>query len=266
MVLVVAAGVIYALSARILSPPKGVTGSTFITPGDSGSVAEGERLATIHGCRGCHGEDAQGRVMVDNPVLGRLVAPALPEIARRQTPEMIERAIRRGIGLDGRALLLMPSEMYYDLSDQDLGRIVAWVRSVPSGETRLPRRSLRLARFFLVTKRFEPAHVSVPFGRTRLDPPAPGDTLRIGEYVARTSCTACHGMDLRGQPGFAPSLALVAGYSEQEFSTFVRTGVAKGGRELEMMSEVARGRLSRLNDEEVAGLRTYLSGLARTAP
>ena len=161
----------------------------------------------------------------------------------------MERAIRHGIGIDGRALVLMPSEMYFDLSDKDLGRIVAWLRSLPGGQDRLPSRSLRLARLFFVTKRFQPAYAYVPPGRTRLQPPQQGDTLHIGEYLARTSCPECHGMDLMGDGGSTPSLAIVAGYSAEEFDTFVRTGLAKGGRELELMSDVARSRLSHLNDE-----------------
>jgi cytochrome c553 len=200
--------------------------------------------------------------MVDHLVLGRLVAPSLPDRARRHSPADMERAIRGGIGLDGRSLLAMPSDMYFDLSDDDLGRILAWMRSLPDPTAALPQRSLRLARLFLVTGRFEPAHRNLPPERVRLQPPSPNDTLRLGEYIAKTSCPECHGMDLLGEPEFTPSLALVAGYSADEFSRFVRNGVAKGGRELEMMSDVARGRLSRLQDEEITALRLYLSSLA----
>lgn len=266
MLLVIAAGVVYTLSVRILRAPDGLTGSTLNVPDDSASVAEGGRLAAIRGCDGCHGPGVAGRVMVDQLILGRLVAPALPDLARRETPEKMERAIRHGIGIDGRALVLMPSEMYYDLSDEDLGRIVAWLRSLPGGQDRLPSRSLRLARLFFVTRRFQPAYAHVPPGRTRFQPPQQGDTLRIGEYLARTSCPECHGMDLTGDGGSTPSLAIVAGYSAEEFDTFVRTGLAKGGRELELMSDIARSRLSHLNDEELTALRLYLSGLASRRP
>jgi cytochrome c553 len=267
ILLIVGAAVVYALSARILNAPEDVTGSAFAIPDDSASVAEGKRLATVRGCNGCHGEDAKGQVMVDEPVLGRLVAPSLPDLMRRESPERIDRAVRRGIGVDGRALVLMPSEMYFDLSDQDLGRIVAWLRSVSIETEALPSRSLRLARLMFVTKRFQPAYVHVPSTRRRFETPAPGDTLRLGEYVARTSCPECHGLDLMGDPASAtPSLALVAGYTADEFSTFLRTGLAKGGRELELMSDIARSRLSHLTDEEATGLRLYLTSLAGSVP
>jgi hypothetical protein len=50
-------------------------------------------------------------------------------------------------------------------------------------------------------------------------------------------------------------------YSEEEFAHLMRTGEAKGGRELPMMSGVARGRLRHPLPEEVASLQGYLRTL-----
>ncbi|HET9275632.1 MAG TPA: c-type cytochrome [Gemmatimonadales bacterium] len=265
VLLLLAATVVYALSARILTAPRGVDGVTFAIPDDSASIAEGERLAHIRGCPGCHGPDLAGQVFVDDPVLGRLTAPGLPEVARTAPPQRLERAIRRGIGLDGRALLAMPSEMYFDVSDADLGRIVAWVRSLRPEEPALPGRSLRLARAFIVSGRFQPAHAYVGPERARMEPPAADDTLRVGEYIARTSCPECHGLALGGDGTRTPGLAIAAGYTPEEWETFLSTGTAKGGRELELMSDVARFRLSHLTPYERTALRAYLATLGEPA-
>lgn len=52
-----------------------------------------------------------------------------------------------------------------------------------------------------------------------------------------------------------------ASYSPEEFAEFLRTGTAKGGRELPMMSGVARGRLKHLREEEMVSLHAYLREL-----
>jgi hypothetical protein len=43
-----------------------------------------------------------------------------------------------------------------------------------------------------------------------------------------------------------------------EFARFMRTGVAAGGRELPVMSGVARGRFSYLTDPEIRSLYDFL--------
>ncbi len=57
----------------------------------------------------------------------------------------------------------------------------------------------------------------------------------------------------------APDLVVVAGYDEAAFASFLRTGIALGGRELPMMSGVARGRFAHLRDDEVRDLYAFLS-------
>jgi hypothetical protein len=59
--------------------------------------------------------------------------------------------------------------------------------------------------------------------------------------------------------------AVLAGYTSEEFAEFFRTGLAKGGRELPMMSPVARQRFSRFTAAEVASLYGYLSSLRSSA-
>ena len=45
-------------------------------PTDPASIIEGRRLATVRGCvGGCHGKEAEGVVMFDEPMIARLVAP-----------------------------------------------------------------------------------------------------------------------------------------------------------------------------------------------
>lgn len=102
-----------------------------------------------------------------------------------------------------------------------------------------------------------------------MPPPSPPDTLRFGEYLARTVCTECHGNDLQGDPfGGTPDLVIAAAYSFDDFLRLMQTGVALGERAVGLMSEVARSRFRYLTDAEIHALHTFLQRRAaqKTTP
>jgi hypothetical protein len=41
--------------------------------------------------------------------------------------------IRQGIGVDGRSLFIMPSEVFQHLSDQEVAALIAMIRRFPAG-------------------------------------------------------------------------------------------------------------------------------------
>ena len=237
---------------------------------DPAEIAEGGRLAGYWGCVGCHDENAGGSVFFTTPFGDRLVAANLTRVVHEYTPEELERAIRHGVRRDGSSLVVMPSSMFADISDEDLGRVIGYLRSLPVVPDSLPPTRLGLlARFFIVTRddaleapRIDPgaAHGVSPDSLT----PASGraDTLALGRYLARTGCPECHGPDLRGFEEDTPDLRIAAAYAPAAFLQFFRDGIALGGRELGLMSEIARYRGGRLTDPEVAALHAYLSTLA----
>jgi cytochrome c553 len=78
-----------------------------------------------------------------------------------------------------------------------------------------------------------------------------------------TVCTECHGDDLRGTlDGSTPSLAISAAYSREDFGKLMRTGEPVGGRELELMKDVALGRFAHFTEPEIDDLHAYLTTLA----
>ena len=158
-----------------------------------------------------------------------------------------------------------PSGTFHGLSDVDLARILAFLRSQPPAHGVGPAlHAGPLGRVGLLTGRFAPAAVLVRRHATAAPPPTPPhprDSLALGRYVARTTCTECHGADLRGGGG-TPALVVASAYAPEEFRHFLRTGEAKGGRELPLMSGVARRRFSRFTDAELGALHAYLRTLA----
>jgi hypothetical protein len=147
----------------------------------------------------------------------------------------------------------------------DLGRIIAFVRSVPpvAGHPREVRLGL-LARVGLASGLFETAAADARRATT-LSPsyPRAEDPTSRGAYLARTSCTECLGFDLRGSDKH-PDLGIAAGYSRDAFVRFMRTGKALGERELPMMSGIARRRFSHFTDDEISALHDYLLARAST--
>src|SRR5512138_1899929 len=51
-------------------------------------------------------------------------------------------AIRHGVGHDGRGLILMPSRVWYYLSDEDLADLIAYLKSLPPVDNELPNSEL----------------------------------------------------------------------------------------------------------------------------
>ena len=126
---------LYAAGQMRLNKVYEVPFRTVALPEDAESLAEGKRIFQYRGCEACHGEDLEGLVYMDNPALGKVITPNLTTgpggIGDERTDEDLVRAIQHGIRPDGTPLLFMPSTEFYYLSDADLGRVLAYIRSMP---------------------------------------------------------------------------------------------------------------------------------------
>jgi len=269
VLLVLAVASVYAVSSVKLGTGHDVSPQDLSLMPDSSTVAYGARLAKILGCNGCHGPDLEGRIMFNQRFMARVVAPDLTEARGVYSDLDFVRMLRHGVRPDGRsATPAMPSSSYTYLADEDLAAIIAYVRSVPpTGGSDLPSTRLGLlVRFALVTGTLDlPADV-IDHSRP---PQATVDRENLegfGRYLSLAICTECHGDDLRGSAGFlnTPTLAISMAYSREQFHEFLRTGVALGGRELEMMSPLARERYASFTDHEIDALHAYLRTLAAT--
>jgi len=235
-------------------------------PNDAASIARGDHLVRTRGCRGCHGDDLAGELM-----WGYAVAPSLPALARREDAATLEAAIRHGIGHDGRAFYSMPSYNFVHLRDEDLVEVIAYLRTAPLVEKKLPTASLPWdVRLNIALGTDKPVA-----GFLHLVPPLkhqndPDDRIARGEYTAMTTCNECHGLGLRADNPWpddhpAPDLIIAGSYEEKDFRHFMRTGKAVGDRELEMMSGVARGRFAHFTDDEITDLYAFLKKMSDDA-
>ena len=261
---IVAYGVVYGLSERILQHTYEVPAVALAVPTDQDSVQEGRRLGTVRGCfNDCHGREAEGRVMFDDPMIARIVAPNLTVAIRQYSDAQIAGIVRSGVRPDGRSLVVMPAEAFAGMTDADLGRIIAFLRSLPMVSGPGPSIAVGpLGRLGLVTGKFKT--VAQLIADTVPPPEATSQEAELGRYLARTICAECHGTSLRGDtnPDFtSPDLRMVASYSPEAFTRLLRTGTALGDRELGAMSRQARNNLSHLTDPEIAALYSYLHAM-----
>ena len=250
--------VIYAGSEYRLRQKFDIAAAPIEVPTDSAAIARGRHLLETRGCEGCHGEGLKGEVFFDQPMLARLVAPNVVRAIKGYSNPDLARLLRHGVRPNGTGVAVMPSSMFYHLDDADLAGLIAYLRTLPDkGSDTLPATSLRLlARVGLVMGQYklEPVDITHDAPRTPNGP----DPAARGEYLAKSTCSECHGQQLEGSEE-TPALSIVAGYSQAEFARLMREGVPRDGRKLALMGDVARSRFVHFSDEEVGALYAYLS-------
>lgn len=246
-------------------------------PTDTASIARGRHVAEAFGCAECHGVGLGGKAF---PTPGFLVSMAAPNLTRGQggigatyTAEDWNRAIRHGVGKDGRKLIIMPSEAYTNFNDADFGALVAYLQSMPGVDQTFPARRIGPLGGALIGAGVFPLAVdSIAHDSVGVRPViAPAVNAEYGGYLLSSAgCKVCHGKDLRGLPGGggsppAPSLvAFMANNSAEAFRGTLRTGNTPSGRALnpEFMPWRAYGKMT---DAELDAIRLYVLSVARSS-
>jgi len=263
---VLAWGVVWGWTEVIIARNYSATAETVRAATSPQQIAAGKRLASVFGCPDCHGPGLQGEIFIDEANVARVHAPNLTLAAKQYSDAQLAQSIRQGVRPDGRALFAMPSEMYVHLRDDELAAVLGYLRSLPVGGAVTPPIEWRvLGRAALFAAEFEPAPVLV--ARARINqPPDAGEHAR-GRHTALIACSECHGPSFGGLPGpfgspGTPDLAIAAAYDIDAFRRLMRTGIARGDRELGLMSAVARNRFTQLTDDEVDEMHAYLKARA----
>ena len=224
-----------------------------------GLATEGERLFHTFGCAGCHQE--AGNVLFEAPNVGRLVAPNISRRIADYSDEALVRLIRRGVKHDGTTAIVMPASVLGRISDQDVAAIVSYLRSLS------PRPDA-----VTVSTQWGPlGYIALAAGKVDLsaaiapdaEPPVARPLDKEGEYLVSATCRACHELDSVHDNGFGmvtpPVRPMAKSYSLEDFRHLLRTGEGSGGRQLGLMSEVARSDFSHFTDGEIDAIHQYLN-------
>jgi len=143
---VIAVALMYMFSERRLNRTYAISPESVPISIDATTLARGEHLARTRGCTDCHGDNLAGGVFLDDPAIGQLFASNLTSgqggIGARYTDADWVRAIRHGVGPDGKPLLFMPAQEFYYLSDEDLGALISYLKTIPAVDNILPQNSV----------------------------------------------------------------------------------------------------------------------------
>jgi hypothetical protein len=256
-------------------------------------LERGRYLANgVSGCIYCHSEhdfkglepvaaDQQGAgdVLPYLNLPGRIVASNLtpdPQTGSGSwTDDQFARAIREGIGHDGRALFpIMPYLRFRSMSDEDLASIVVYLRSLPPVRHELPATEIVFPVKYLIRNAPHPLQ-GVVAGPDR------SDQLAYGKYLTTIGgCEDCHTPSIKGQeiPGMAfaggfllqvpgaaaaaanltPDASGISYYDEALFLQTIHTGTVRARKLSPLMPFAVYGNMS---DDDLKAIFAYLRTL-----
>ena len=277
--------VLFLVGSRKVNRTYDVAIATVSIPTDAASIARGKHYVEAVGvCQVCHGQNLAGPVIddckdvpcigfSDESIFGK-IAPAnltsgLGGIGGSFTDDDYIRAIRHGIGMDNQALTIMPAEEYNRISDDDLGAIIAYLKTLPPvdnevGESGLGPLGRTLASF---VGGLIPASL-IDHEAQRPQSPAVGVTAEYGEYLSNI-CTVCHGEGLSGSrvPGNdrvkAPDITMsgdIGSWTKSQFIDAIRSGNTPRGNLLDPRF-MPWNRFTQMTNDELDAIWLYLESL-----
>jgi mono/diheme cytochrome c family protein len=245
-------------------------------PTDDASLARGEYLTQAL-CTECHGDNLAGELMFEEPgivaIYAANITPSQSGVGDFSDADYV-RAMRHGVGPDGKPLVVMPAEILILWSEEDLGATIAYLKTVPAIENEVPEQEYSIvARTLLPTGAFGEIFPVEYIDHDRPFPEMPevGLNAEYGEYMASAIvCTDCHGEDMMGGPPppccpeyeDIPPAAHAASWTTEEFVTAVTTGVKPDGGQLD--PELMPWELfDNFDQEDLEAIHLYLQTLAQ---
>ncbi len=273
--------VVAAIGVAKTSVPVNYAVANLKVAGTPDQIARGERFGYF--CTGCH--SSTGKLPLDGgndnfggppdgPPLAAIYPPNLTaagELANWTDGE-IQRAVREGVHKDGRPLLVMPSDVFRNLSDADSQAIIAYLRSQPAvphnSSVDKPSNGVTLLGALLVGAGVFPTSVQPAITAPVPMPPA-GVTADYGQYlVSVLGCRACHGENLAGGkasdfgPPAGPNLTVVVPkWSEADFVKTIRTGTDPSGHAMDPDQMPWKEISAFAADDDLRAMYLYLHGL-----
>ncbi len=275
VLLIIGSVAVYAMSENKINETFEVDVEALALPTDDAALERGKYLVeTVGLCQDCHGDNLGGKAFFDEPGLGKVDSANLTSgeggIGDELTDEEWVRALRYGVGRDGKSLIIMPSYDYQLLSDEDLAAIIAYLKSLPPVDFEPGSPNFLLLRLFLLMDETL-ANDMLPANQVDFDyasPTAvePAVSAEYGAYLANVACAGCHGDDFAGKqvgPGGPTSANLTPGGDVADYAAFVaavRAGVRHDGEVMDT-EEMPWNRLAGLTEDDLEAIWLYLQTL-----
>jgi mono/diheme cytochrome c family protein len=267
--LLVVGGIMGFMGQNDFNKTRTIQSQQIAIPTDSSSVAAGQRWATVL-CTGCHGENYAGTKFMDVPALGVVHASNLTPAGVGQYYQDADwvRAIRHGLNPKNKAFVIMPSEHFQHLSDEHLGQLIAYLKSLPPVEQTWPSRNLTFLSMVMYQAGAFGLLPTEQVDHQALHPtPAKAETPAYGQYLVNlTGCGMCHGSNMKG--GTSPDAASppcpdisassnTSKWGAEGFIQALRTGVTPQGKEINAKFMPWREH-GRLDDVQLKAIYAFL--------
>jgi mono/diheme cytochrome c family protein len=234
-------------------------------------IARGKAI-TDSFCSGCHTRTAPltGGVEIGEhfpiPVGSFITSNLTPAGSlKRWSDGEIFRAIRNGIGADGRWLTVMSYTNSSRLSDDDTLAVIAYLRSMSAAGTPTPEPPDRLNLLGVAMLGAGLLPGGKPVLRDHISAPPKGPTIEFGEYIlSYQDCRECHGARLTGGVAgqlapIGPGLNFVKEWKLAEFIATMRTGIDPTGHHIS--EKMPWQPVGRMDDDELAAVYEYLKNV-----
>lgn len=240
---------------------------------DPSRIEHGRYLYNTRGCAECHGPEGAGKTVVrDGGML--VVAPNITAgpngtTANYKVADWV-RTVRHGIKPNGNPVMMMPSEDYSRLTDEDTAALLAFLQQMrPVSGTRAVIEVPALMKAMYGFGVIQDASEKIDHARAPARAVAAAVTPEHGAYVAN-ACIGCHGATLSGGriPGTPPSWPAAANLTPGKGSAMVRyptpelfmamlhSGHRPDGKPISPVMPF--GSLRQLNDTDARALYAYL--------
>jgi mono/diheme cytochrome c family protein len=214
-------------------------------------------------CTGFSNDPVFGKLMPNNLTSGRGGTGGV------FTDADYVRAIRHGIGRDNKSLVVMPSEQYNKISDEDLGAMIAYLKTLDPVDNELSESNLGpLGRVIAVIAGGLLPASQIDHSAARPPSPVVGVSAEYGGYLAEV-CTVCHGDRLTGSkvPGNervdAPDITLggaLGDWTKSQFIDAIRSGITPQGDLLDPRF-MPWNRFTLLTEDELDAIWLYIQSL-----
>lgn len=241
---------------------------------DSATLLYGERLITTKGCNDCHGQDLGGKIFIDDPGLGLLIARNLTT-GKGGLPEDFgvegwTLALKHGLRKDGTPLLFMPAHEYTHLSKEDMVAIISYCSQLAPIDRELPESKVGpVGRVLTDLDKFPLLPAEMIDHSRKLQPSVkPEVSAEYGKYLS-IACQGCHRENMKGGGPVAPGFPEVAdisssgnvgAWSTDQFMETLRTGKTPEGKVLNPV-EMPWTMTKAYNDVELQALHLYLKSI-----
>ncbi len=240
------------------------------------NLAQGRYLYATRGCADCHGADGAGKEVINSAAM-QVVSPNITRGAGSATGAYVAtdwvRTLRHGVKPNGRPVMIMPSEDYNRLSDDDVAAVIAYVLQLPPVEGRSALVQLPVAvKVLYAAGHVKDAAEMIDHSLPPQVPVKPAINLAHGAYVAH-SCVGCHGATFSGGriPGSPPEWPAPANLtpgggsamkqyqSPEAFMAMLRSGKRPDGSAISNVMPF--GSLREMNEVDMRALHQYLQTL-----